>query len=284
MRSKVREMKIFIIAFIFLITLPMVCLPAANIYDNFSFGDGGYIGNSTDADIQLPLYYALRVNFSASSLSGNRILGYSLGVAKDLTGDFSLDVSYAGDKVTSYISDSVEALFSYRPFMRISTFLEFQVEGGYSFILHSNEYRNKNIPCHAIKIGLGGGFMQTTSLAFSYSFFNYLPSLPDGYSLQDIQGIVASNSRLAGVLGVISGFPGSIIDLSISHYLTDILNVYFSYSYIRQALGNSLSHSYLLGGDYYILTNWSMGLAYNLFRDPTPSLSSYYSINTRISF
>lgn len=275
---------VIILAFLF---LPVVSNALMQISDNFTLGPSGYWGNSTDVVLELPAEFNIQGGVSISSSGGNRSLSYSLGGGKDLFFQMmSINTLYNADRSSSYISDGADLSFSIRPFMGLSTFVDIQLEAGYSFTGHTNTNRTQMLPSHSIKIGAGLGILQTTNFAIAYTSYIYLPSIPDGYDLKTIQTYIYAtrNFQLAGVLGIISGFPGSTIDVSGSQILFDCLNLYGSYSRIQYSLDKSVSNSYLIGADCSLLENLSIGLAYNLFQDPTPALSHYYSLSISIGF
>jgi len=273
---------IFVFAF-----LPLTLNASVNVSDNFTFSPGGYWGNSTDAVIELPAGFNLQGGISISSSGGSRSLSYSLGGGKDLFfKKISLNALYNAGRSSGHVSDGGELTFSIRPFMGLSTFVDIQLEAGYSFTGYMDAGRTELLPCHSWKIGAGLGVLQTTNLAIAYTSYIYSLSLPHEYALQDIQSriIATQNIKLAGALALVSGFPGSTIDVSVSHMLLDNLNLYVSYSWIQYQLNNNVSNSYLAGADYSLLENISLGFAYNLFQDPTPSISHYFSLGTNIGF
>jgi len=276
--------KITVIFIVVILFLPVTSSAFMQISDNFTMGAGGYWGNSTDVVLELPADFNLQGGFSISS-GGNKF--FSLGGGKDLFFQMmSLNAIYNANRSSGYVSDGTELSFSIRPFVGLSTFLDFQLEAGYSFTGHMNTNRSKILPCHSWRVGTGLGILQATNFAVAYTSYIYLPSIPDGYDLQQIQNYVhaTQNIKLAGVLGIISGFPGSTIDASVSHILFDCLNLYGSYSWIQCSLDKSVSNSILIGADYYLLENFSLGFAYNLFQDTTPAFSHYYSLSTNIRF
>lgn len=275
---------VIILAFVF---LPVVSNALMQVSDNFTMGPSGYWGNSTDVVLELPAEFNLQGGISISSSGGSRSLYYSLGGGKDFYFQMmSLNALYNANRSSNYISDGADFSFSIRPFMGLSTFIDFQLEGGYSFTGHMAVSRSKMLPCHSWRIGTGLGILQTTNLAIAYTSYIYMPSIPDGLDLQQIQDSIyaTQNLQLAGVLGIISGFPGSTIDVSVSQILFDRLNLYGSYSWIQNSLDKKTSNSYLIGADYSLLENFSLGFAYNLFQDPAPALSHYYSLSISMDF
>jgi len=267
------------------ILLPYVSVAGTNLSSNFTYGFAGYWGNSTDIVLELPADFNLQAGFSISSSSAARSTSFSLGGGKDLFFQMiSLNALYSGNRSGNYFSDTGEFTFSIRPLLMLVTLLDLQAEIGYSYTAHTNNTRTEMLPCHSWRIGLGLGILQTTELAIAYTSYNYFPSVPGGKTLEEIQKYIyaTQNMRLAGVLGVISGFPGSTIDFSISRVLFDRLNVYANYSWIQYSLDKSTSNSILIGADYFLLDNLSPGLAYNIFlaRGSAPA----YYISAGISF
>lgn len=257
--------------------LPISLNAIIQISDNFTIGLG-YWGNSTDGVLELPLDFNLHGGFSFSS-SGNKF--FSLGGGKDLFFQMiSINALYNGNRSSSYVSDAADLSFSIRPFMGLSTFLDLQLEAGYSFTGYMNTTRTQLLPCHSWRIGAGLGILQTTNFAIAYTSYIY------SRSLQDIQNniIATQNIKLVGALAFISGFPGSTIDVSGSQVIFDCLNLYGCYSWLQYSLDKSVSNSFLIGADYSIIENFTIGFAYNLFQDPTPAFSSYYSLNATFNF
>lgn len=264
--------------------LPFKSNALVQISDNFTIGSDGYWGNCTDVVAELPLEFNLQGGFLISS-GGSK--SFSLGGGKDLFFQMmSLNALYNGNRSNSYVSDGADLSFSIRPFMGLSTFVDFQMEAGYSFTGHMNTERTKMLPSHSWRIGTGLGILQTTNFAIAYTSYLYLPSIPDGFSLQTIQNYIyaTQNIKLAGALALISGFPGSSIDLTVSHMLFDILNLYGSYSWIQYSLDGSISNSYLVGADYYLLKNLNLSFAYNFFQTPALSISHYLSFGASLDF
>lgn len=274
--------KIFLSAFILILFSPLLSYALMQISDNFTIGPGGYWGNSTNVVLELPLDFNLQGEFSISSSGGTKSTSYSLGAGKDLFFQMiSLNAIYNANRSSDYLSDGIDLTFSIRPLMMLATFIDLQAEAGYSYTKHTVTTVGKNTPSHSIRVGAGLGILQTTNFAISYTFYTY-PEL-DASNLAQLTNYARWHPALAGAVAIVSGFPGSTLDASISHSI-DNITPYLNYSLIKYAADNSISNSYLLGVDYYLLENLSLSFAYNLFQDPTPSISHYFSLGTSINF
>jgi hypothetical protein len=275
-----------ITAILIFVFLPVISNALVQVSDNFTLGTSGYRGNSTDVVLELPAEFNLQSNMSVSSAGEDRSFLYSLGAGRDLFFEMmSLNVLYNANRSDNYVSDGADVSFSLRPFMGLSTFIDFQLEGGYSFTEHMTVSRTKMLPCHSWRIGAGLGILQTTNIAVAYTSYIYMPSIPDGCNVRQITDIIPiHNIKLAGALLLVSGFPGSTIDLSVSHSLSDRLNLYGSYSCIRYSPDKNVSNSYLAGADYSLLENLSLGFACNVFQDSAQVFSYYCSLGINIGF
>lgn len=261
-------------------------LSATNISDYVIFGADSYWCNSTDVVLELPEEFNFQGNFSLLSPVSGRVLSYSLGIGKDLNyKTISINGFYSGVYSQGYVSNSGEVSFACRPFAHLTTFVDIQFEAGYNYTVHKELRRDKILPCHSIRLGSGISVLQSTNLAFSYTDFFYEPFFFDESLFENIENeAVNQNYKFSGVLGIISKFPKSAFDISLSHLLFSSLNTQVSYSRIGYAFDTLFVNSIVLGADYYILQNINLGIAHNLMFSPNSDVSNYTSVNVAVNF
>ena len=270
---------------IILIRLVLLVSTAASaevqVSDNLTYGFGGYVGNYTDVIAGLPLDFNLQGSFLVSSSSGVRSLAFTAGGGKDFFYQMmSLNALYTGNRSGTYLFDGLDAAFSVRPFMILTTFADIQLEIGYAYTNHTLTTIPKSTSSQSLRLGMGLGILQTINFAVSYSYYRY-PDIPENL-LAQISQYAYWSPALAGVVSVVSGFPAESVDAGYSQLFFEALNSYVNYSFLRYVTNDVMS-SLTAGADYYVLENLSLGGSYSVSFSQG-SASQYISVSTAINF
>ena len=262
----------------------MAACAGVQVSDNLTYGFGGYIGNYTDVVIGLPLDFNLQGSFSVSSSetgTGSRSLSFTAGGGRDFFYQMmSLNALYTGNRSGIYRSDSLDAAFSVRPFMILTTFADIQLEVGYTYTNHTATAISKSTASQSLRLGAGLGILQTINFAVSYACY-YYPDITESL-LAQLSQYAYWSPALAGVVSVVSGFPAESVDLGYSQLFFEVLNSYVNYSILRYVT-NGVMSSLTAGADYYILENLSLGGSYSVSFSQG-SASQYISVSTALNF